>query len=149
MILLGGLFGLFFLCLFMMMARRRRAASTYAVASGGGLPVNHKPMFGGPWGRSNNEHQGQNAMPMNSYQGQGQNYYPGPNYPPPPNAPYNPEYPNQHTPLPPPAYGKDAEYNNRYSPVCTLSSITILSVMNCSRVSVRTALWLSTNQSGY
>ena len=126
MILLVGLFGLFFLCLFMMMARRRRAASTYAVASGGGLPVNHKPMFGGPWGRSNNEYQGQNAMPTNSYHGQGQNPYPGPNYPPPSNAPYNPEYPNQHTPLPPPAYGKDAEYNNRYSPVCTLSSITFI-----------------------
>lgn len=131
----------------MMMSRRRRAARTFAMTSGGGPPVNHKPMFGGPWGRSNNEYQGQNGMPMNSYHGQSQNPYAVPNYPSPSNAPYNPEYPNQHTPLPPPAYGKDAEYNNRYSPVCTLSSISFHEVI--THFFVRTAPRLSPSKPGY
>ncbi|CAA7261058.1 unnamed protein product [Cyclocybe aegerita] len=91
----GGLFCIFFICMLTVCGRRRRQNRVSAVTAtlGGGPPqpqFGAKPMFGGPWGRSN---VGESS----------------PNYQP-PQAAYNPEYPPQNAPLPPPAYGQDANY---------------------------------------
>ncbi|KAJ3515684.1 hypothetical protein NLJ89_g1613 [Agrocybe chaxingu] len=75
--------------------RRRRQRQVSAVTStpSGGPPQPQwgmKPMFGGPWGRSN----AGTSTPNHQVQ----------------QAAYNPEYPPQNAPLPPPAYGQDANY---------------------------------------
>ncbi|KAF8194516.1 hypothetical protein BJ912DRAFT_1040658 [Pholiota molesta] len=107
----------FFLLCFCIMMRRRRTGRLMAVGpSGGGfMQPGPKPLFGGPWGRSNAGYNGQNT-PMGPYPNQGSNYYHQNGAQPQWQAPYDSEYPGPNDPAPPPSYGQDAEYGRQFNP---------------------------------
>ncbi|KAF8159137.1 hypothetical protein B0H34DRAFT_796442 [Crassisporium funariophilum] len=116
----GAVFAFIFLCLFLVMLRKRRARQQYVATTIPGGTQNqftNKPMFGGPWGRSNNTgHHGaqQAGTPMAPYAPQAGYHNATPVQT--PQANYNPEYPSSNAPLPPPAYGKDVNEGTRYEP---------------------------------
>jgi len=112
--IVAGLFVIFLICLCSIMMRRRRARATGAPQSNlfGG-----KPLFGGPWGRSNGGagYWGNNNN-MAPYGNQPSNYNNFNTGAPPQGQQntYNPEYPPSNAPLPPPAYQNDG--NNYTAP---------------------------------
>ena len=106
----GAIALLLMICLVCLLMRRRRARGN--VGGIGPQPgFVSKPMFGGPWNRSNVVPP-QNGAPTSPYIHHG-----NPNSSQAPSQSYNPEYPPRNTSLPPPAYGKDAEYKGEYQPV--------------------------------
>lgn len=117
----GGVAGLILLCLMLRMMQRRR----FARAHPGAQPnfFAGKPMFGGPWGHSNAPVSPQPASQFNNGGPGYSNYNPSNSFHSPQNAlqspalAANPEYPAPNGPLPPPAYGQDANYEGKYAPV--------------------------------
>ncbi|KAF9552687.1 hypothetical protein CPC08DRAFT_714401 [Agrocybe pediades] len=122
----GGVFLLFFLCLLCIMMRKRRARARY-LRNNPGAPVpgsltGWSPIYsGGPMsrfgvgGRNTGGSYQQHNSAANGPQTSNYNS----------NAPVstpqattnaNPEYPAPNAPLPPPAYGKDANYNGQFNP---------------------------------
>ncbi|KAH9479033.1 hypothetical protein JR316_0007607 [Psilocybe cubensis] len=125
--IVGGVAGLFLLCILLRLIQRRRVMR----ANPGAQPnfFYGKPMFGGPWGRSNGtaippppvgqvNSGGPSYNRGNSFGNTGPVYNRGSSF----NAPYSStppaitEYPAPNAPLPPPAYGQDANYEGQYAP---------------------------------
>ena len=106
----GAIALLLMICLVCLLMRRRRARGN--VGGIGPQPgFVSKPMFGGPWNRSNV------VPPQNGAHTSPYIHHGNPNSSQAPSQSYNPEYPPRNTSLPPPAYGKDAEYKGEYQPV--------------------------------